>query len=248
MEKNNKKVAIVTGAAKNIGRATCIELAKLNFNILIHANTDTTGANETLSQVKEFGVEAEVIIGDLTKEIFTKDLINKSLNLGNLSVLVNNASQRNFIKFEDMSLDDWRHVMKINLDAVFLTCKYSIPKMKENDWGRIVNLGGLSAHIGAIGRAHVVTSKSAMIGFTRALATEYAGTGITANCVVPGLIDTLRGASAGSGLVHPTHSDPPIGRKGLPVEVAKMISNLCNENSDFVTGQTIHVNGGSYFS
>jgi len=138
--------------------------------------------------------------------------------------------------------------MKINLDAVFLTCKYAIPKMKENDWGRIVNLGGLSAHIGAIGRAHVVTSKSAMIGFTRALATEYAGTGITANCVVPGLIDTIRGASAGSGLVHPTHSDPPIGRKGLPIEVAKMISNLCNENSDFVTGQTIHVNGGSYFS
>ena len=248
MEKNNKKVAIVTGAAKNIGRATCIELAKLNFNILIHANTDNTGANETLSQVKEFGVEAEVIIGDLTKEIFTKDLINKSLNLGNLSVLINNASQRNFIKFEDMSLDNWRHVMKINLDAVFLTCKYAIPKMKENDWGRIVNLGGLSAHIGAIGRAHVVTSKSAMIGFTRALATEYAGTGITANCVVPGLIDTIRGASAGAGLVHPTHSDPPIGRKGLPIEVAKMISNLCNENSDFVTGQTIHVNGGSYFS
>jgi len=248
MEKNQKKVAVVTGAAKNIGRATCVELAKLNFNILIHANTDATGANETLSQVKEFGVDSEVIIGDLTKEIFAKDLINKSLNLGNLSVLVNNASQRNFIKFEDMSLDDWRHVMKINLDAVFLTCKYAIPKMKENDWGRIVNLGGLSAHIGAIGRAHVVTSKSAMIGFTRALATEYAGTGITANCVVPGLIDTIRGASAGAGLVHPTHSDPPIGRKGLPIEVAKMISNLCNENSDFVTGQTIHVNGGSYFS
>ena len=248
MKKNNNKVAIVTGAAKNIGRATCIELAKLNFNILIHANTDTTGANETLSQVREFGVDAEVIIGDLTKEIFTKDLINKSLNLGNLSVLVNNASQRNFIKFEDMSFDDWRHVMKINLDAVFLTCKYAIPKMKENNWGKIVNLGGLSAHIGAIGRAHVVTSKSAMIGFTRALATEYAGTGITVNCVVPGLIDTIRGASAGAGLVHPTHSDPPIGRKGLPIEVAKMISNLCNENSDFVTGQTIHVNGGSYFS
>ena len=248
MEKNKNKVAIVTGAAKNIGRATCIELAKLNFNVLIHANTDTKGANETLSLVKEFGIDAEIIIGDLTKESFTKDLINKSLNLGNLSVLVNNASQRNFIKFEDMSLDDWRHVMKINLDAVFLTCKYAIPKMKENHWGRIVNLGGLSAHIGAIGRAHVVTSKSAIIGFTRALATEYAGTGITANCIVPGLIDTIRGASAGAGLVHPTHSDPPIGRKGLPIEVAKMISNLCNENSDFVTGQTIHVNGGSYFS
>ena len=248
MEKNKKKVAIVTGAAKNIGRATCIELAKLGFNILIHANTDSKGAKETLYEVKELGADSEIIIGDLTTESFIKSLIDKSLDLGNLSALVNNASQRNFIKFEDMNLDDWRHVMKINLDAVFLTCKYAIPKMKDNHWGRIINLGGLSAHIGAIGRAHVVTSKSALIGFTRALATEYAGTGITANCVVPGLIDTIRGASAGAGLVHPTHSDPPIGRKGFPIEVAKMISNLCNKNSDFVTGQTIHVNGGSYFS
>ena len=248
MEKNKKKVAIVTGAAKNIGRATCIELAKLGFNILIHANTDSTGAKETLSEVKKLGTDADIIIGDLTTENFVKSLIDKSQYLGNLSALVNNASQRNFIKFEDMSLDNWRDVMKINLDAVFLTCKYAIPKMKDNHWGRIINLGGLSAHIGAIGRAHVVTSKLAMIGFTRALATEYAGTGITVNCVVPGLIDTIRGASAGAGLVHPTHSDSPIGRKGLPIEVAKMISNLCNENSDFVTGQTIHVNGGSYFS
>ena len=119
--------------------------------------------------------------------------------------------------------------------------------MKKNNWGRIVNLGGLSAHISAIGRAHVITSKSAVVGFSRALAMEYAETGITVNTVVPGLINTYRGASAGRSLVHPSHSNPPIGRKGYPVEVATMISNLCGPNSDFITGQTIHVNGGSYF-
>ncbi len=247
MNENNNKVAIVTGGAKNIGRATCIELAKLNFNILIHANTDQSGAEETQSILNKYNVKTKVIIGDLTDQNFVKKLINESSSLGHLSILVNNASQRNFFKFEDMTFEDWRNVLSINLDTVFLTCKSAIPLMKKNGWGRIINLGGLSAHIGAIGRSHVVTSKLAVIGFTRALATEFAGSGITVNCVVPGLIDTVRGKSAGQGLVHPTHSDPPIGRKGKPIEVAKMIKNLCDENSDFINGQTIHVNGGSFY-
>ena len=247
MNENNNKVAIVTGGAKNIGRATCIELAKLNFNILIHANTDQPGAEETQSVLNKYNVKTKVIIGDLTDQSFVKKLINESSSLGHLSILVNNASQRNFFKFEDMTFEDWRNVLSINLDTVFLTCKSAIPLMKKNGWGRIINLGGLSAHIGAIGRSHVVTSKLAVIGFTRALATEFAGSGITVNCVVPGLIDTVRGKSAGQGLVHPTHSDPPIGRKGKPIEVAKMIKNLCDENSDFINGQTIHVNGGSFY-
>ena len=247
MEKNKDKVAIVTGAAKNIGRATCESLSKLGFNVLVHANSDKDGALETLNIVKKNGVNADIMIGDLTIEETSKQLVSEASNLGEVSILVNNASQREFNKFDDMTFDQWRFVMSINIDTLFHTCKAVIPEMKKNNWGRIVNLGGLSAHISAIGRAHVITSKSAVIGFSRALAMEYAESGITINTVVPGLIDTVRGASAGRSLVHPSHSNPPIGRKGYPVEVATMISNLCSPNSDFITGQTIHVNGGSYF-
>ena len=247
MEKNKDKVAIVTGAAKNIGRTTCESLSKLGFNVLVHANSDKDGALETLNIVKKNGVNADIMIGDLTIEETSKQLVSEASKLGEVSVLVNNASQREFNKFDDMTFDQWRFVMSINIDTLFYTCKAVIPEMKKNNWGRIVNLGGLSAHISAIGRAHVITSKSAVIGFSRALAMEYAESGITINTVVPGLIDTVRGASAGRSLVHPSHSNPPIGRKGYPVEVATMISNLCGPNSDFITGQTIHVNGGSYF-
>jgi len=247
MNNEMPKVAIVTGAAKNIGRVTCESLSKLGYNILVHANTDKDGAEETVNLVKKNDVKSIRIIGDLTKPETSQELIKEASKLGTISALVNNASQREFNKFDDMTFDEWRFVMSINLDSLFHTCKAVIPEMKKNKWGRIVNLGGLSAHISAIGRAHVITSKSAVVGFTRALAMEYAETGITINTVVPGLIDTIRGASAGSSLVHPSHSNPPVGRKGYPIEVATMITNLCGPHSDFVTGQTIHVNGGSYF-
>ena len=247
MNNEMPKVAIVTGAAKNIGRATCESLSKLGYNILVHANTDKDGAEETVNLVKQNDVQSARIIGDLTRPETSQELIKEASKLGTISVLVNNASQREFNKFDDMTFDEWRFVMSINLDSLFHTCKAVIPEMKKNKWGRIVNLGGLSAHISAIGRAHVITSKSAVVGFTRALAMEYAETGITINTVVPGLIDTIRGASAGSSLVHPSHSNPPVGRKGYPIEVATMITNLCGPHSDFVTGQTIHVNGGSYY-
>ena len=247
MNNEMPKVAIVTGAAKNIGRVTCESLSKLGYNILVHANTDKDGAEETVNLVKKNDVKSTRIIGDLTRPETSQELIEEASKLGTISALVNNASQREFNKFDDMTFDEWRFVMSINLDSLFHTCKAVIPEMKKNKWGRIVNLGGLSAHISAIGRAHVITSKSAVVGFTRALAMEYAETGITINTVVPGLIDTIRGASAGSSLVHPSHSNPPVGRKGYPIEVATMITNLCGPHSDFVTGQTIHVNGGSYF-
>ena len=132
MTENKGKVAIVTGAAKNIGRATCDSLSKLGFNVLVHANSDKEGAMETLEIVKKKGVNAEIFIGDLTNEDTSRHLVDAGSKLGNVSILVNNASQREFNKFDDMSFDQWRFVLSINLDTLFHTCKAVIPEMKKN--------------------------------------------------------------------------------------------------------------------
>ena len=121
MTENKGKVAIVTGAAKNIGRATCDSLSKLGFNVLVHANSDKEGAMETLEIVKKNGVNADIFIGDLTNEDTSRHLVDAGSKLGNVSILVTNASQREFNKFDDMSFDQWRFVLSINLDTLFHT-------------------------------------------------------------------------------------------------------------------------------
>jgi 3-oxoacyl-[acyl-carrier protein] reductase len=239
-------VAIVTGAARNIGRATALALARLGFDLVIHSGSDKTGAQETAAQIEAEGVRTSVVVGDLTDPDTAEHLAEAADRLGRAAVLVNNAALRRAVPFDEMSLQEWRAVMAVNLDAAFLCSRAVIGQMLAGGWGRIVNIGGLTGHIGASGRAHVVTSKAALVGFSKALALEYAGTGVTANCVVPGEIETERGAASGPRGQHPGKTLPPVGRRGEPQEVAAVIALLCGPHSAYLTGQTYHVNGGIY--
>jgi 3-oxoacyl-[acyl-carrier protein] reductase len=143
-----------------------------------------------------------------------------------------------------MSLAEWREVMAANLDSAFLCARECLPHMGRG--GRIVNIGGLSAHRGAGQRAHVVASKAGIVGLTKALAIELAERGITVNCVAPGSIDTARDANAGAVPPHPQGFDAPLGRQGRPEEIAAMVAYLASDAGAYITGQTIHVNGGLY--
>ncbi|HSM43134.1 MAG TPA: SDR family oxidoreductase, partial [Afifellaceae bacterium] len=201
---------------------------------------------ETAALVADEGSTASVILGDLTVPDTATRLAEAAKEIGRVSVLVNNAALRRAVPFNQMGLEEWRTVLAVNLDAAFLCSRAVIDQMVAGGWGRIVNIGGLTGHIGAAGRAHVVTSKAALVGFSKALAIEYAGTGVTANCVVPGEIETERGASSGPRGKHPAKALPPVGRRGLPGEVAAVIVLLCGPDSDYLTGQTYHVNGGLY--
>ncbi|MEQ8355795.1 MAG: SDR family oxidoreductase [Kiloniellaceae bacterium] len=241
-----QRIAIVTGAARNIGRAAALSLGQLGFDVVVHSGTDEAGAEETARLVAADDVRAAVVLGDLTDKATAAALVQAARDLGTPAVLVNNAALRRAVAFEEMDLGEWRKVLAINLDAAFLCSRAVIGEMLAAGWGRIVNIGGLSGHAGAAGRAHVVTSKAALVGFSKALAIEYAGRGVTANCVVPGEIETERGVSAGARGQHPGKGPPPVGRRGRPDEVAAVIAHLCGPRSDYLTGQTFHVNGGAY--
>jgi 3-oxoacyl-[acyl-carrier protein] reductase len=162
---------------------------------------------------------------------------------GRIDILVNNAAVRPEQEFEHLTLEDWRGVMAVILDAAFITAKACLPQLKAGGAGAIVNIGGLSGHTGARHRAHVVAAKAGLVGLTKALAHDLAPHAITVNCVVPGLIATARDPKARM----PDRHDPSrtlAGRFGAPEEIAGAVRYLASAR--YVTGQTLHVNGGAY--
>ena len=247
---NKNKVVVITGGAKKIGRATAKKLADQGFNILIHTGGKSIDeAKKTVAIVKEYGVQSDFIDGDLA-DIKTIDKIKDAAEkLGIPSVLINNAGLRIHDDFEKITYEDWKRVMTVNVDASFLCTQALIGHMTKQKWGRVINIGGLSAHIGAKERAHVVTSKAALIGLTKAISMEFLERGITCNCVVPGFIedfDSKEKALTGHWLRHPQTPNLVLNRFGNPDEVAEVIANLCKKEADYINGQTLHVNGGSF--
>ena len=247
---NKDKVVIITGGAKKIGRATAKKLADQGFNILIHTGGKSIDeAKKTVAIVKEYGVQSDFIDGDLA-DIKTIDKIKSAAEkIGTPSVLINNAGLRIHDDFEKITYEDWKRVMTVNVDASFLCTQALIGHMTKQKWGRVINIGGLSAHIGAKERAHVVTSKAALIGLTKAISMEFLERGVTCNCVVPGFIedfDSKEKALKGHWLRHPQTPNLVLNRFGNPDEVAEVIANLCKKEADYINGQTLHVNGGSF--
>jgi 3-oxoacyl-[acyl-carrier protein] reductase len=166
-------------------------------------------------------------------------------HFGRIDILVNNAALRREKPFAEMSYSEWREILNVSLDGAFHCVKACLPHLKKSGTASIVNIGGLSAHTGARDRAHVVTAKAGIVGFTRALAHDLAPDHITVNCVVPGLIGTPRPKDQpepAHHLVHHTIS----GERGRPEDVAAAVRFLCGPAARYINGQAIHANGGAY--
>src|ERR1700680_4380396 len=242
----NGRVAIVTGAGRNIGRAIALALAADGASIVVNARSNRAEADAVAREIEAAGGKALVHIGDVADAGHVQAMADMAVgHFGRLDILVNNAALRREKPFAEISYAEWREVMNVTLDGAFHCVKACLPHLKKSGAGTIVNIGGLSAHTGAKDRAHVVTAKAGIVGFTRALAHDLAADGITVNCVVPGLIGTPRPKGRPEPAHHLAHQTIT-GERGRPEDVAAAVRFLCSPSARYINGQSIHANGGAY--
>jgi 3-oxoacyl-[acyl-carrier protein] reductase len=243
------KVALVTGGAQNIGRAICQELAAAGARVLVNTKRSVETAQQTVDLIKQAGGEARVAKADITDEAAVARMVADGVAAyGGIDILVNNAAIRKEAPLTEVSFADWKEVLGIMLDGTFLCTKACVPSMQTRGGGSIVTIGGMTGHSGAMERVHVVTAKAGLAGFTKAVALDVAQFGITANCVVPGLIGTARGSHSPANPNHHASRPMPLGRRGTAQEVAALVRYLAGPQARYVTGQSWHLNGGSYMA
>ena len=243
------KVAIVTGSGRNIGRATALELARRGASVVVNARSNHAEADAVVGEIEALGGSAIAAIADVGVKEQVDAMIADALDaFGRVDILINNAGLRAADPITDMSLEQWRSVLAVNLDGPFFCSQAVIPGMIERGWGRIINVSGLNAFKGRADWAHVCASKMGALGLTRALAAELAEHGILVNHIVPGAFDTTPPPGQHDAFAAPAPARAvgiPVGRLGLPQEIATTCAFLASDDAAFITGQTIHVNGGA---
>ena len=242
------RVALVTGAGRNIGRAMAKALAAGGAAVIVNVRSNQAEAEQVVHEIERDGGKAIAAVADVADEKAVYAMMaDATKQLGRIDYLINNAALRGERSFEELSFAEWRTVLGVMLDGAFHCAKACLPYLKQSGAGAVVNIGGLSAHTGSAHRAHVTTAKMGLVGFTRGLAHDLAGHGVTVNLVAPGTIDTPRDRSVAKP-AHHLINNTLTGRRGSPDEVAAMVRFLCGPGARYITGQTIHVNGGAYFA
>jgi 3-oxoacyl-[acyl-carrier protein] reductase len=243
MDDLEKKVALVTGASRGIGAGIAISLAKAGVSVAVNYHTRVDEAERVVEQVRALGMRAIAIQADVAVTAAVQEMVSRTQKeLGIISILVNNAAVGRQRRVEEITEADWDEAITTNLKSTFLATQAVLPEMRAQRWGRIINLSSVAAQTGGVVGPHYAASKAGMLGLTHSYAGLLAKEGITVNAIAPALIETEMVTSnprANPSLI-------PVGRFGFVDEVADVALMLCRNG--YITGQTINVNGGWYFS
>jgi 3-oxoacyl-[acyl-carrier protein] reductase len=236
------KVAIVTGAARNIGRAIALSLAAGGAKVAVNTRSAIDQARGVVEEIKALGSDGEAYAADVAEPTEVRAMVDKvAARFGRIDILVLNAAIREHAPFEQISYEDWRRILATDLDSAFVFTQACLPAMKKAGGGVIITFAGVTALLGLKGRPHVAAAKHGVVGLTKALAQDLSEYNIRVNCVSPGQIDTSRKP----GTERPSRMEQiPLGRKGTSFEIAAMVRQLCGPAGGYMTGQTLHINGG----
>ncbi len=240
------QVALVTGGSRGIGAEIAKELARHGATVVINYVSNEERANEVVRDIQAFHTNVMAIKSDVSNPEDVRRLYDEVLNAyGKLDILVNNAGITRDSRFVKMTEQDWNDVIATNLSSVFHLTKLFLPKMIEQNYGRIINIASIIGQAGGFGQANYAATKAGMVGFTKSLALETARYNVTVNCVAPGYIFTDMVAVVSEKVQEKVISKIPMGRFGKADEVAKAVRFLAVDG-DYITGETLSVNGGMY--
>ena len=240
------QIAFVTGGSQGIGRATALVLAELGADVAVMART-LDKCEAVAEEIRAFGVRALAVPGDLGIEDDIKAAVAKvGSELGAINILVNNAAITRDGLMIRMKRDDWDAVINTNLTGVFLLTQQVLPMMTKARKGRIINLTSVVAEMGNPGQVNYIAAKAGIIGFTKAVAREYAIRNITVNAIAPGFIETPMTAVLSDSAKDAMLNQVPLKRPGTDREVANTVAFLASDEAGYITGQVINVNGGMY--
>ena len=240
------KVALVTGASRGIGRQISIELAKSGANVIVNYNRDEKEAQNVVQSIKKLGVRSIAVKADVASFEDCKSMVDVIKNeFGHLDILVNNAGALSDKTLKNMTKEQWDLVLSTNLNGAFNVTKHALSMLKDN--GRIINISSIAGINGNFGQTNYAASKAGIIGFTKALARELGKRKITVNAVAPGFIDTQMTKAIPFIRRKIITALIPMGRPGLPEDVANAVVFLASEKSGYITGEVIRVDGGLNF-
>lgn len=237
--------ALVTGSSRGIGKAIALELGRRGYAVAVHYVANQAAAQAVADQIAHEGGQAVLLCADLSQSGAAAQLVTQAhAALGGLEVLVNNAGITRDTLLIRMKDDDWDSVIETNLSAVFRLSREAVKLMMKAKWGRVINISSVVGLLGNPGQANYVAAKAGIIGFTRAVAKEYASRGITVNAIAPGFIESDMTAKLPEAVQQEYLKQIPVGRFGKPEEVAKAVAFLASDDAAYINGQTLCVDGG----
>ena len=239
------RIALVTGAGRNLGRAIALALAEAGTDVILNARSDLPSLRDVAREVEALGRRAWPVLADVAEETQVSTMVDSALEqFGQIDILVNNAGPRGEAPIDTLTTAAWRAVLGPILDGAFYCSRAVLPGMRERKWGRVINILGAVAHSGQPQRAHLAAAKAGVLGLTRALAAEVGGDGVTVNAVSPGVLDTALPLGIAPERRLRRVQTNPIPRLGQPEEVGRLCAYLAGDDAGFITGQAFAINGG----